>query len=215
MIHLSETLRDQALTIIRHRIVTGEFAPDEIFSAVVVADELGVSRAPVREAMLTLVNEGYMEPVRNRGFRVVPLSDTARREIYELRMMLEPPAMAKLAASHARDAAAAPQFHEFAERTVYCAETGDLVGHLEADRQFHQGLTALAGNEQLTRFVMQLRDRTRRYSIRSMSAEELTSNAREHFALLDALNAGDPLAAQEVMEAHLEHLGLEIPDSAT
>ena len=82
------SLRDQALRVIREGMVSGELEPGGIYSATALATQLGVSASPVREAMLTLVNQGLMEAVRNRGFRVLPLDDEDRREIYEMRCLL-------------------------------------------------------------------------------------------------------------------------------
>src|SRR5262249_60380232 len=90
-------LRAQALAVLKLRLVSGDLAPGEIYSAAALAAELGVSNSPIREAMLTLVNQGLMEAVRNRGFRVIPLSDKERQNIYDLRMMLEIPSMVRLA----------------------------------------------------------------------------------------------------------------------
>lgn len=82
-------LRDQALEVIRQALVSGEIKPGEIYSAAALATRLGVSGSPVREAMLTLVNQGLMEPVRNRGYRVVPMSEHDLDEVYEMRLLLE------------------------------------------------------------------------------------------------------------------------------
>jgi len=90
-------LRDQALEVLKLRLISGDLAPGQIYSAASLATELGVSNSPVREAMLTLVNQGLMEAVRNRGFRVVPLSEKERRNIYDLRLLVEIPSMARLA----------------------------------------------------------------------------------------------------------------------
>src|SRR5215510_14611698 len=89
-------LLDQALAVLKLRLISGDLAPGEIYSAAGLAAELGVSNSPIREAMLTLVNQGLMEAVRNRGFRVIPLDDNDRREIYEMRTLLEIPATAAL-----------------------------------------------------------------------------------------------------------------------
>ena len=61
------SLRDQALAVIRRGMITGEIVPGEIYSANSLAVKLGVSNSPVRDAMLSLVNQGLMETVRNRG----------------------------------------------------------------------------------------------------------------------------------------------------
>lgn len=206
---VNESLREQALTILRQGLVTGEIGVGEIYSAAAVASRLGVSSSPVREAMLTLVSEGLMEPVRNRGYRVVPLSDEDRRDIHQLRLMLEPRAMSMLANKARSHTATLTELQEVAERTVSCARDGDLMGHLESDRKFHLGLMQLVGNRHLTEFVMRLRDQTRRYSIRSMPPAQLVANAEEHYELLTAIVEGNPQSAEDVMVRHLHHLGVE------
>ncbi len=82
---------------IRVRIVTGEFAAGEIYSAPALAAVLGVSATPVREAMLELTADGLVEVVPNRGFRVVEPSQHDLDEIFELRLMLEVPAAERAA----------------------------------------------------------------------------------------------------------------------
>ena len=63
------SLREQALDVVRQALVSGEIKPGDIYSAAALAERLGVSNSPVREAMLTLVHEGLLEAVPNRGFR--------------------------------------------------------------------------------------------------------------------------------------------------
>lgn len=212
ILSVSQSLREQVLTLLRQGLVTEEIAPGEIYSAVAVANQLGVSASPVREAMLTLVSEGLMEPVRNRGYRVVPLSQKDRLEIYQLRLMLEPNAMGMLASSGAADASALAPLEVLARRTVDCAVDGDVLGHLESDRRFHLGLMELVGNTHLTEIVMRLRDQTRRFYIRSMPREQLISNAEEHFEILQALLSGKADVAESTMIGHLKHLGVDRDD---
>ena len=71
----SESLREQALGIIRDAITAGELAEDRIYSAAGLAKQLGMSLSPVREAMMALVTEGTVEAVPNRGFRLVTITE--------------------------------------------------------------------------------------------------------------------------------------------
>src|SRR5215470_15132417 len=132
------SLRDQALSVIREGMVSGELLPGEIYSATALANQLGVSASPVREAMLTLVNQGLMEAVRNRGFRVLPLDDNDRREIYEMRTLLEIPATAALAGKQ-KIIDEYDKFRVITEEIVAAAGRGDLIEYLDADRHFHLG----------------------------------------------------------------------------
>jgi DNA-binding GntR family transcriptional regulator len=201
----SENLRDMSLSAIRHGMVSGEIRPGEIYSAAALATKLGVSNSPVREAMLTLVNQGTMEVVRNRGFRVVELSDKQLDDIYELRLLLEVRAVAGLATK--LDDADEPELRALAEETVAAVKRDDLPGYLDKDRTFHLALLRRNGNDELVEVVERLRDRTRLYGLRALAeARALESSAHEHLEILDAIFAHDVEGATRVMTQHLDHV---------
>lgn len=200
-------LRDQALEVLKLRLISGDLAPGEIYSAASLAAELGVSNSPVREAMLTLVNQGLMEAVRNRGFRVVPLSEKERRNIYDLRLLVEVPSMARLASMKEKVSARKDEFSKIASDMVDCAKTGNIVGYLDADRRFHIGLLEILENDQLTAIVENLRDQSRQYGLKALSESgALVKSAEEHQPILDALIAGDRKLTTKLMTDHLSHL---------
>lgn len=200
------TLREQALTQLRSLLVTGTLKPGEVYSATAIAAELGVSHGPVREAMLALVNDGMMEVVRNRGYRVVTISRKDRENIAELRTLLEVPSMMKLAGSPQVIERAA-EFTALIERFFVAAETEDILEFFDTDREFHLGLLSLLGNDRLTEVVGALRDQTRQYGIYELAVRgELLDSAQEHRDLLDALIAGDAAAVESLMHAHLQYL---------
>lgn len=200
-------LRDQALQVLKLRLVSGDLAPGQIYSAAALAAELGVSNSPVREAMLTLVNQGLMETVKNRGFRVVPLSDKERRNIYELRMLLEIPSMVKLSTVKDIVAQRFQEFSEIATTMVRHAKEGDIVGYLDMDRQFHLGLLQLLQNEQLVSIVENLRDQSRQYGLKALSERGgLVRSAEEHQPILDAIVSGNGPLTATLMTNHLSHL---------
>lgn len=199
-------LRDQALAVLKLRLISGDLAPGQIYSAASIANELGVSNSPVREAMLTLVNQGLLETVKNRGFRVVPLSDRERRNVYDLRVMVEIPAMAKLAGMKDKVAEHYAEFRGIADQVVDSAKAGDIVGYLNCDQKFHIGLLDLLGNEQLSAIVSNLRDQSRQYGLKKLSERgDLVKSAEEHLPILDALASGDPALTTELMTKHLSH----------
>ena len=200
------SLRDQALAVIREGMVSGDLAPGEIYSATAIATQLGVSASPVREAMLTLVNMGLMEPIRNRGFRVLPLDANDRREIYELRRMIEIPAMVSLAGNEDIKKRA-KEFRDIAKQMVRSGRKGDLVSYLDTDRLFHLELLAYTRNQRLLELVDSLRDQTRLYGLRVLSESgTLTHSTEEHLAILDAIVEGDGVRIRELMESHFEHI---------
>ncbi|MRH91215.1 FCD domain-containing protein [Nocardia sp. SYP-A9097] len=200
------SLRDQALAVIRQRLVTGEIAPGEIYSASAIASTLGVSNSPVREAMLALVEQGLMEPVRNRGFRVVPLSAEDRQNIHDLRLMLEVPAMGRVASAKVVKARKA-EFQEMVDSIIAKERSSDYVGFLESDRQFHLGLLSLLKNPFLTSIVGNLRDQTRLFGLRELGEHGLlAASAREHQGILDAMAKGDAKLTEKLMTEHLERI---------
>lgn len=198
------SLREQARKVIRGLIITGQMQPDQLYSVPRLAIELGVSATPVREALLDLAREGLLEPVRNRGFRVVALSSKERNDIFAIRVLLEVPSVAEIARAGLAPAQLA-QLRELAAATKRAADAGNLIEFLEADRTFHVGLIEALGNKPLTELVETLRDRVRlRGFEKGSSREYLAQSAAEHFQLLDFLSKQDEAGAVEVIRRHLE-----------
>ena len=200
------TLRDQVVALLRKRLVLGEMKAGELYSATTISQELGVSSSPVREALLQLVDQGMLEPVRNRGFRVTPMTDQDRKEIHHLRSLIEVPTMQDLA-QHPRIVERQHEFRAIAHEIVAAAERADYVGYIEADRRFHLGLLEFAGNERLVDTIESLRAQTRQGRLTEMHASgHLRRTAEEHFAILEALLTGTPEDVGRLMVAHLDHV---------
>jgi DNA-binding GntR family transcriptional regulator len=197
-------LRSQAAEVIRASIVGGELAPGEIYSAPTLAERLGVSATPVREAMLDLAKDGLVEPVRNRGFRVVVVDDEDLDEISELRHLLEVPAMGIVIARASDEELM--QLFEKVGAIERAAEVPDVPEFLLADRDFHLSLLTLAGNERLVRLVGQLRTQTRLIGIKGLAESgQLMASALEHRPILEAVCRRDAPAAKTLMRQHLDH----------
>ncbi|MFD7644327.1 GntR family transcriptional regulator [Kitasatospora sp. NPDC059795] len=205
LISVQERLRDQVAHALRAALISGELRPGVVYSAPALAADFGVSATPVREAMLDLAREGLVEAVRNKGFRVTELSERDLDEYTEIRALIEVPTVGRVAgvATAEQLEALRPQ----AEAIVAAARKHDLIGYLEADRQFHLDLLALAGNTRLVETVGDLRKRSRLYGLNRLDQRgELVSSAEEHFELLDVLLTGDAKAAEECMTRHLSHV---------
>jgi DNA-binding GntR family transcriptional regulator len=205
------TLRDQVADSLRAAVVAGQMVPGEVYSAPLLADRFGVSATPVREALLDLVRDGLMEPVRNKGFRVTELDAAELDATGDVRLLLEPAAAARAAARPEPERAqAVSRLREVARRIVAAAQSGDVVAHVRADREFHSGLLALAGNPVLAETVMRLRDRSRLYGLPGLArAGTLVETAREHDGLLDLVAAGDADGAAAAMRTHVSHVRAE------
>jgi DNA-binding GntR family transcriptional regulator len=197
-------LREEAVDALRAAILGGELEPGSIHSAVSLAEHLGVSPTPVREAMLELARSGLVEVLPNRGFRVTVIDDQDLDEICELRLMLEVPAL-KLIAERASDEEL-EALDQPLRGLEAAAKLGDVPAFLVADRDFHLRLLALARNHRLVEIIAGLRDQTRIVGLHSLAAAgTLEATAAEHRPILDALRARDTRAAQRLMAGHLEH----------
>lgn len=200
-----QSLRERVSDALRAAIVSGEMRPGLLYSAPTLAAQFEVSATPVREAMLDLVKEGLVEPVRNRGFRVREISEHQLDEITELRALIEVPTIARLAAVIRPDQV--DQLADLSRDICAAAADGDLVAYIEADRRFHLAALSLAGNQRLVEVVCQLRSQTRLYGLSRLVAERrLTASAEEHVGLVDALRRHDVEACEQLMRRHLGHV---------
>ncbi len=200
----SDSLREQVTRAVEAAIVAGELEPGVIYSAPGLAERFGVSATPVREAMLDLVKEGFVEPLRNRGFRVVEMSDEDLDNIAQIRLLIEVPTIPQIASllTPARfdDLAVAAGAIERA------AADGDVLRYLDADRRFHVELISAIGNARLTDLVDRLRRQARLFGLKDLAKSgRLMASAREHRALLGTLRAQDVQAAENLMRAHIGH----------
>lgn len=198
------SLRARVEQALSAAIITGELAPGTLLTVPTLAAQFDVSATPVREAMLDLEGRGFVEPVRNKGFRVTEVGDDALRDIVEVRQLLEPPAMGELATRFPKEEL--PALEALAQQITDGAETGDLRAYLEADLEFHLTLTRMLGNRLLVDLVRDLRSRTRLVGLSSMLATKaLGDSAAEHRELLAHLAAGEAEAARALMHRHIHH----------
>lgn len=205
LITTRERLRDQVAHALRAALVSGELRPGEVYSAPGLAEDFGISATPVREAMLDLAREGLVEPVRNKGFRVTEVNERDLDQYTEIRALIEVPVIGRITRSAARENLEA--LRPVAEDIVRAAREHDLIGYLEADRQFHLSLLALAGNDRLVETVGDLRKRSRLYGLNTLDErDQLIPSAEEHIELLDLMVAGDAKGAETCMARHLGHV---------
>ena len=200
----ADSLREKVIRALEAAIVAGELQPGVIYSAPALAERFGVSATPVREAMLDLINEGFVEPLRNRGFRVIELSDEDLDNIAQIRMLIEVPIMSQIAPR--LTAAAFEKLTVAAEAIERAAADGDVLEYLDADRRFHVALISAIGNPRLTDLVDRLRRQARLFGLMDLAKSgRLMASARDHRKLLDMIRAGDTQAAENLMRAHISH----------
>jgi DNA-binding GntR family transcriptional regulator len=196
------SVRGQILAALRGALVSGSLVPGEVYSAPVLGERFGVSATPVREAMQQLAQEGAVEVVPNRGFRVARRSAGELAELAEVRALIEVPVMLRLARTVPSDLW--DGLRPVADATATAAALGDRAGYAECDRAFHRALLALSGNQQLVMVADDLHRRSQwpLVSAPALSRADLIADAAEHAALLDALTAGELSAVQSLVQGH-------------
>lgn len=199
------SLRETIEEAVSAAIVSGELAAGELVSVPALALRFGVSATPVREAMLDLEKRGFVESVRNKGFRITSVEESDLREIAQVRRWLEVPAIRIAASEFPLDQL--PRLRRLADEIVASAADGDFPKYLAADSAFHLALVALTGNERLVELVAELRSQTRLVGLAAMKGSaELERSSLEHHVLLDLLVAGDADEAAALLEAHIDHV---------
>jgi DNA-binding GntR family transcriptional regulator len=201
---------DEAYGAIKRRILDNEFPPGFQVLEQALALQLGVSRTPVREALLRLQAEGLIEIVPRHGMRVLPLSIADMQEIYDVLTSLEPMAVLLVARRKPSPEALAPM--EKAVRDMERAlRADDRDRWAEADERFHWRLLELCGNRRLAGMVMTCWDQAHRARMFTRRLRpKPVSSTREHRAVLDAIRRGDAAGASEIYRAHRERGGREL-----
>lgn len=187
---------------IRSRIVSGAFPPGSRLAQGELADQLGISRGSVREALRRLAGDGLVDVAVNRGFFVAEVGLDDVRERLEVRLVLEPE-IARLAAERRSQA------HLAAMRATIeaeaAAQTSDDVH--DASRAFHVAVAAATGNQAFTKLLdgLWIADVGRRLlAQRRQAADWQDDDVDEHRAIVAALEAGDGDRAASLMSAHVE-----------
>jgi DNA-binding GntR family transcriptional regulator len=204
-VQAQRTLREQVAQQVRAAIVTGRLRGGTVHSVPNLAKQFAVSPTPVREAILDLAKEGLVEMVKNKGFRVVELSDVELDEITQVRMLLEIPAVVAQVGGLAPETLT--QLRELGERIVTAAQEADLIGYLNADTDFHTALLGGFGNRLLASTVIDLRHRSRLYGLEELThTGKLADSAAEHLELVDLLERGTAAQVEQLMRRHLSHI---------
>jgi DNA-binding GntR family transcriptional regulator len=195
------TTAEHALDALRRAIVSGDLAPQQRILQDEVAERLGTSIAPVREALRVLEQEGQVTYKPRRGYFVTELHVEDLVEIYELRRVLE-----ERAARHALpsiDDDALARIKLAAADCVNAAKAGDIAAELEANRRFHFGLLDTPDQPHTVRVIRLLWDSTEAYrALYYNSPEERRNAAEAHDRILEKIRHADADALIFELDSH-------------
>lgn len=205
-----KSLVDEAYRAIRQRILDNVYPPGHRALEQELAEQLGISRTPLREALIRLRNEGLVEIIPRHGVRVMPLSATDMKEIYEILTALESMA-AELAARRKPGNAELEPLERASRDMARALKADDLDAWAEADERFHRTLIELSGNRLLMQAVLNFWDRAHRARMFTLRLRPKPANStREHKALVERIRAGDAQGAFDCTRAHRERGSREL-----
>jgi GntR family transcriptional regulator, rspAB operon transcriptional repressor len=192
---------------IKKEIITGKLTPGTIFNENDVAKTLGVSRTPVREAVLKLANEGYLTIIPRKGTIVSNISFNDVKEVYELRYMLEPEIAYKAAGLMDKELCI-----KWKEYFTSLLNKKDAILPFETeeddvDKLFHLSITNSLNNKLINKEIDHLMDLSQRirYLSNRQNEQRYLSSLQEHIAIIDAIMDGNKDKAMLMMKEHLKN----------
>lgn len=198
-----QSLKDLAYSKIRASLLRGQMDADSVYSAAQFAETLGVSRTPVREALLQLVAEGFLAVVEQKGFRLRRFTEKEIRELFETRRLIETYAAERLTGTLSEEDIRA--LKSTVKQMASFAAEGDTVGFLEADRAFHMAIIHRLDNRLLASIMETIRGQVTLFALKAIGYKGRTDEIlREHGAILDGLRGRDPRKAVRAVLDHLE-----------
>jgi DNA-binding GntR family transcriptional regulator len=194
---------DQVHARLLERIVAGDVPPGSRLPQEALAAEMGVSRTPLREALMRLASEGLVVLEANRGATVARRDFGDMRAAWQARLVLEPAAAALAARNGARNGAL-PVMREAIEEQRQCV--GDVRAAFAANRRFHVGLVDAAANaylSQLGEILWMPRIGVPFFALQADDPADGRRWADEHSRIADAVEAGDPACAERLTREHI------------
>ena len=197
-------LRELVCEKIRQAITTGIFKSGERLMEIQLAEEMGVSRTPVREAIRKLELEGFVVMIPRRGTYVADISIKDITEVYEIRTALD-----VLAAGLAAERISDEELEEMQRLLVEIGqhiEEGNIDKIVETDTAFHDVLYQASRNERLVNIISNLREQITTLRGRSMHYPgRLTNTLEEHRAIVDSMAQRDVEKAKKAVRDHMEN----------
>ena len=192
-----------AYAALRRRLIQGALEPGERMTESQLAQEIGVGKTPVREALTRLVQEGLVRSLRGHGYEVTPITLGDVQDLFNFRLIVEP-AAAQLAAGHVRGADLRRLDELCITRFSSIDDEQGESQYLHANYQFHTTIADASGNRRLAEAVRRALDESERlFHLGNVLRNRGEEVAHEHKELVDALIAGDGETARKLTVAHI------------
>ncbi len=196
------SLRNKVFKYIKSQIISGAYGPGETLLESKLADELGVSRTPIREAIRLLEMEGLVETTTKKGAIVLGISQQDVEDIYAIRQLVE--GLAARWAAERLSAADLKELQKTYELMEFYAQKHEVEEIAELDNKFHQMIYEAAGSKILYLTLRNLHQYVQIARLKSLSMQNrLPLTLSEHRAILEAFEAKDADAAEKAMTEHV------------
>jgi len=203
-IHRAKSLKEQAYDKLKELIITGALEPGALQNEKRLAEALGVSRTPVREALLELSQEGMVTFVQGKGVEICKFTTQQIREVFEIRRIIEGYIIKKIA-TRLTDTDIKEIDKNIRNQEKMLVET-DRLAFIEYDKQFHLYMAARIGNQQIGSILDNLRDQMHLMGIRAVEdGSRMKQVIEEHRAIFSGLKEKNPQTAFDALIHHLEN----------
>lgn len=206
-----QTLREQIVSSLRESIIKGELTPGQKLTEPELAERLGISRTPIREAFRQLESEGFLTVMPRRGAVVSKITRKEIEDFYELKSLLEGYA-ARMGAEKITDKGI-EKLRRINEQLSELAEKGDVEAFFHKNDEFHNTFISYCGNEKLLEFREHLVQRFMRFRLGALSVPgRLMDSVRQHRTIIRALERKDGRLAEAVVLEHALLSGEELAE---
>ena len=200
------SMQEQTLDTMREAILTGELKPGQSLIEMDLSRQLGVSRAPIREALRILNSEGLIETIPYHGTTVRRLSKSDIEEIYSMRSLLETFAVEQVI--RARNPEYLQRLRDKVEQMILAGRDNNINTVNILDRDFHDALIDMSGHSLLLSMWQTVAMKVRQVmALVNRRNTDLTQIARNHLPLLAAMERGDVPRAVELLQKHIASAG--------
>jgi len=200
------TLRERIVDFIKDSVVSGRLKPGERVPEQEIAENLGISRTPIREAFRQLESEGFISVTPRKGAVVSPITDKDVSEFYAIKSLLEGfaarTACPKLAQKDIK------KLESLNAQMARCAEKNDVKGFFKLDNQFHDIFLKACGNEKLCAMVYQLVQQFERFRVTALSVPgRMNDSVRQHRDIIEAFRDSNVALVESLVMANAEKSG--------
>jgi DNA-binding GntR family transcriptional regulator len=196
---------DQAYDLLKNEIILCHLRPGADFSEIELSTRFVLARAATRAALIRLTQVGLVQPVPRHGFKISPVTVASIKELFELRLIVEPHiaalAIGKLDVRRLRQINRQPQTADSPEKRL---------AFLDSNREFHRAFAIATGNARLVRLVESIADEMTRLVHLGLFSDHQSDDKRvaadaEHEAIITAFQAKDAEATRRAVAIHIEH----------